>query len=106
MQKKRAPNNLKTHGKAFWKKVMAEYVLEDSHDLERLTHACSCLDTIDEAEKIVAKEGYFINDRFQQRREHPGLKTIRDNKVVFCRIIRELRLDLETGPDNRPPRQY
>ena len=102
----KVPNGLQSHGKKFFKKVLSEYVLTEGHDLERLFMGCRCLDEIAEAEEIVKKEGRFIEDRFQQKREHPAAKAIRDNKIIFCRIIRELGLDMEGTQDSRPPRQY
>jgi P27 family predicted phage terminase small subunit len=106
MTTNRAPNGLKTAGKGFWHKVLEEFVLTDAHDLERLKQSCSCLDEISDAEAVVRKEGMFVKDRFQQTREHPALKTTRDNKTLFCRIIRELGLDLNVPDTSRPPRQY
>ena len=102
----KTPNGLQGSGKKFFKKVLSEYILSESHDLERLFMACRCLDEISAAEKIVVMEGRFIEDRFKQKREHPAGKAIRDNKVLFCRIIRELGLDLEGTQESRPPRQY
>lgn len=103
---KRAPSGLKKPGKKFWKKVLSEYELTETHDLERLNQAAGCLDVIDESEKDIEAEGFFILDRFKQKREHPGLKVIRDNKTLFCRIIRDLCLDLDNPEDSRPPRSY
>ncbi len=97
------PKGLKAHGKTFWNKTLCAFVLEDEHDLERLKQACSCLDQLAECEKVLSKEGMFIEDRFRQRREHPALKASRDLKVVFCRIVRELALDIEPAA-TRPPR--
>jgi phage terminase small subunit len=102
----KVPNGLQSHGKKFFKKVLSEYVLTEGHDLERLFMGCRCLDEIAEAEEIVKKEGRFITDRFLQRKEHPASRAIRDNKTLFCRIIRELGLDISSPADSRPPRQY
>ena len=102
----RAPTGLKAPGKKFWKKVLSEYEMEESHDLQRLFLACGCLDEISECEGVVAKEGRFIEDRFKQQKENPASRSIRDNKVLFCRIIRELGLDLAIPGDSRPRRQY
>lgn len=102
----RTPKLLETAGKKFWKKVLNEFEIESEHDLERLFQACRCLDEIADAETVIKAEGLFIEDRFKQRREHPGAKLIRDNKTLFCRIIRELGLDLQGAPESRPPRQY
>lgn len=80
--------------------------MDQSHDLERLFQACGCLNEIFEAEKIVKAEGAFIEDRFRQKKEHPAMKQIRDNKNLFCRIVRELGLDIHEVGESRPPRQY
>lgn len=101
----RVPGGLDPSGKRFWKKVLSEYEITEAHDKERLGLACKCLDEISSCEKIVIREGQFFLDRFSQSKEHPASKAIRDNKVLFCRIIRELCLDLVI-PDARPPRQH
>jgi hypothetical protein len=64
------------------------------------------LGEVADAERVVSEEGRFIHDRFQQRREHPAAKMIRDNKTLFCRIIREMGLDIQGHTESRPPRQY
>ena len=102
----RTPSGLQAPGKKFYKKVMHEYEMEEAHDLQRLFMACRCLDEIAEAEEVVRNEGRFILDRFKQQKEHPAAKAIRENKVLFCRIIRELGLDLAIPGDSRPRRQY
>ena len=103
----RAPAGLKAPGKKFWKKVLTnDCEFSETHDFERLKMAGRCLDEIDHDEKVVAKEGRFIEDRFKQKKEHPAAKAIRDNKILFCRIIRELGLDIVQPGDSRLPRQY
>jgi len=103
---KRAPSGLKAPGRRFWKKVMAEYVLKDTHDLERLRQCCQCLDTIGAAEAVISEEGHFVFNRFEERREHPALKTQRDTTALFCRIIREMGLDIDTPDAPKPRPQY
>ncbi len=105
MKTPRTPTGLKAPGQRFWKQVLSEYQLGEAHDLQRLQHACGCLDQIDECEKVVEAEGRFILDRFQQKKENPASKVVRDNKILFCRILRELALDIAV-PDSRIPRQY
>jgi len=101
-----APAGLKQAGRDFWNKAHSEFILTAAHDLERLQQACECLDVIREAKEKVEADGNFIRDRFMQIREHPGLKTIRDFRILFCRIIRELGLDSENPQESRPPRIY
>lgn len=100
------PGGLKTAGRKFWKKVLAEYVLTDAHDLTRLAMAAGCLDEIFGAEVVLRKDGYFTLDRYGGRRENPAAKSVRENKIIFCRIIRELGLDLEGTEKSRPRAQY
>jgi phage terminase small subunit len=102
----RPPGALKAAAKKFWKKVLSEYVLSDAHDLQRLALAAGCLDEIAGAEIILRAEGYFTLDRYGGRRENPAAKSVRENKIIFCRIIRELGLDLEGAKESRPTRQY
>lgn len=104
--KHKAPPGLGPKGKQFWKRVQAEIPLEEAHDLERLRLACTTLDDIEEAEKAIRAEGRYLKNRFGELRENPALKTVRDSRVVFCRIVRELGLDLEDAPESRPPRLY
>ncbi len=103
---KSAGNGLKAAGNRFKEQTKSENDLVESHDLERLEMACHCLDEIQEAKKIIKKEGRFIMNRFQEKREHPASKAIRENKIIFCRIIRELGLDLVEPEDSRPRRRY
>lgn len=100
------PGALKAAGRKFWKKVLSEYVLSDAHDLQRLAMAAGCLDEIAGAEVVLKTDGYFTLDRYGGRRESPAAKSVRENKIIFCRIIRELGLDLEETEASRPRRQY
>ncbi len=42
----------------------------------------------------------------QQVREHPAAKALRETRLLFCRLVRELGLDLEPPEESRIPRQY
>lgn len=102
----KAPNGLKANGRRFWKNVLSEYDLTDTHDLERLSMASKCLDDLCEAEKRVKEDGMFTINRYSATVEHPGVKTIRDTRLLFVKIIRELALDIVSPENPRPPRQY
>lgn len=106
MKKPRTPSGLKAAGKRFWKEVLSEYVLKDSHDLERLAMAAKCLDDLVDIEARVQADGMFVLNRYKTPVEHPGCKMIRDNRMLFVKIVRELGFDLVTAKDSRPPRQY
>jgi len=93
-------------GAKFRREVLKEYTFTDTHDIRRLDLASHCLDRIEECRAVIETEGVFIKDRFEQKKEHPAVKCERDQKVVFCRILRELNLDIETPKENRPPSLY
>lgn len=106
MKTPRPPDTLKASGKKFWNKVLSVYLLSDAHDLKRLELAGGCLDEIADGEVELDADGLFIKNRYGMKVEHPAAKSIRENKIVFCRIVRELGLDLDTGEGSRPRRQY
>ena len=99
------PKELKASGRKFWRKVLLEYDLQESHDLERLSMAAKCLDGLNEAENRVEADGMFVTNRYGNLVQHPGVKTIKDNRTLFVKIIREMCLDITAG-DSRPPRRY
>lgn len=92
-------------GEDFVKKVLSEYDLADAHDLERLDMAGRCLDEISEAEDQIRIDGRYQQNRYGGTVEHPAARVIRDTRLLFVKIIRELALDINV-PDSRPPRQY
>ena len=92
-------------GNRFWRTVLSEYELTLAHDLERLTMASKCLDNLADAEKRIKKDGLFLLNRYGNVIEHPAMKTIKDMRLLFVKIIREMGLDLDTV-ESRPPRQY
>jgi len=98
------PLHLKEEGQAFWLSVLRDYQLVESHHLELLKNACQCLDRIGQARRNIEKNGLFPKDRFDQPRENPAAKTERDNRTLFARLVRELNLDTEPPPENRPPK--
>ena len=102
----KAPPGLQPTGRRFWKLATGEREFTESHDLARLFMASRCLDEIAEDEQTVKAEGRYLEDRFGQKKEHPAANAIRQNKMLFIKIIRELGLDLVTTEDPRPPRQY
>jgi len=101
---KKPPKTLQTKGRAFWRRVLKDFLLEESHELQLLQEAAGCLDRIAEAQaEIEAKKPYF-NDRFGQPRPHPALNVEKDQRVLFVRIVRELGLQVESEEYSRPKR--
>jgi phage terminase small subunit len=80
---------------------METYELEQHHE-RLLAAAAETWDRAQEAREAIAKHGAFYNDRFGAPRAHPAITAERDAKILFARLLRELRLDLD-APDARPP---
>jgi hypothetical protein len=64
--------------------------------------AAETLDSIAEAREQVNADGAFYLDGTGKPRKHPALDTMRNDKVVFARLCRELALS--DSEDSRPPR--
>jgi len=101
----KTPNYLKLYGGKFYRGVLSDYEISETHDLQLLAEASACIDRVYESRAEIEKAGAFFRDRFGQPREHPAHKTERDNKILFARLLRELNLDIEI-PANRPPKRY
>ncbi len=65
-----APKHLSRRSKAFWRRVLTEYVLE-VHHVELLLRACEAMDRADEARKQLDAEGLTVVDRYGQVKPHP-----------------------------------
>jgi hypothetical protein len=58
-----------------------------------------------EAREVLATDDTHTTDRFGKRKAHPAVAVERDSRIGFARLIRELDLDGEPGPDPRPPQR-
>ena len=67
--------------------------------------ACKTLDDLKEAEDRVKVDGMFVVNRYGNTIEHPAVKTIKDLRLLFVKIIRELALNISI-PESRPPKRY
>jgi hypothetical protein len=64
----------------------------DEHERALLVRACKTLDTIEELEAIVAREG-VLADCSQGRRAHPALTECRQQELKLARLMRVLKLE-------------
>ena len=96
------PKHLRLETAAWFKQVVDEYELE-SHHLRLLTKACEAYDRSEQAREAIAKHGMTYLDRFGAPRARPECAIERDNRLSFCRICRELGLDIAPPAETRPP---
>ncbi len=106
MKKIKPPIYLKERGKKFFSKVTSEFVFENQHEIELLGAAGGELDSQVESQTAIDVDGYYITNRYGKLIEHPAVKSLRDSRALFMRLIREMGLDLTTGPESRLPRKY
>ncbi len=84
---------------------MADYGGLEDHHLRLLGLAGEAFDRAQEARKVIARDGAYFTDDAGRPRAHPALLVERDSQLRFARLMRELDLDGEVGPDPRPPRR-
>jgi hypothetical protein len=101
-KKIRLPKYLRATTRAWVKRVLAEYELEEHH-IKLLLMAAEQFDRAAQAREVLA-QGLTFTDRFGQPRVRPEIAIERNCAIAFSRLLRELALDVEPPDDNRPPR--
>jgi phage terminase small subunit len=97
------PTHLQPVTRRWYAGVLEDYELE-SHHKRLLQAACEAWDRLHEARKVLRQEGTYVEGRCGPR-AHPAVAVERDSRIAFARLLRELDLDGEPGPDPRPPRR-
>ena len=84
MTTSRAPNNLGTPGRAFWREINDKY---DFSPAERavLEQACRVLDLIAELADAMKGEPLTVRGSAGQLREHPLIAEQRQQRALFAR---------------------
>jgi P27 family predicted phage terminase small subunit len=92
------PKSLGKTGRQFWQSVLESYLLEDAHHLRLLENACTSLDRAAAARDAIAADGVTTKNRFGEIVAHPAVNIERQSMNAFRQNVRELGLDLESGP--------
>jgi P27 family predicted phage terminase small subunit len=98
------PKHLSAAMRSWWQSVTKSFALEPHH-LLLLERACCAWDRAEQAREILARDGLIVAGREGGSRPHPAVAIARDAEVNFCRVLRELDLDVsEAAPEmSRPP---
>ena len=94
---RKTPSHLSKSSAEWWLQTIAEYHLEQHHEL-LLTSACEALDRAAECRLIIDAEGLTTTDRFGQSRPHSLLSTELASRAQFAKQLRELDLDSSPAP--------
>lgn len=100
---RRAPGHLSDQSRALWRRIDADYELEDHHR-RLLTLACEALDRCDQARTALTEHGLVCMDGQGNPKPRPEVGIERDARIAVARLFREL--NLEDAPEEaRPPRR-
>ncbi|HWE52463.1 MAG TPA: phage terminase small subunit P27 family [Bryobacteraceae bacterium] len=86
------PSHLTAAGRKLWKNIAAEIDL-DAAAVLLLTTMCESLDRMNQAKRILKREGVVFRDRFGQRKAHPACGIERDSAATMTRCWRLLGFD-------------
>lgn len=100
------PKHISPESRQWVKDVLSKFEFEPWH-FKLLVKAGEQNDISVKAQKdLDSNGGITIKDRFGQIRPHPAVGIKRDADVTFCKLIRELGLDLERTPEDYRKRRY
>lgn len=88
------PKHLKPTTRRWWSWVLENFEIEEHH-MRVLTLAGESWDRAAAAREAITKHGLIYTDRFGAPKPRPEVAIARDNTIVFARLLRELRLDVE-----------
>lgn len=107
MSKKRTvtpPERLSIEAKSLWRRLIAEFEIDDSAGKLLLENALAAFDEMRSAQAIIAQEGQVFRDRYGQPRQHPATLVVRDARNLLLRSLKALNLDVAPGSPLSPGR--
>ncbi len=96
------PATLKTSGKALWRDVTEAFDLAE-YELALLRQAGETLDAIDRLQAALGADD-VLDVSPQGRRVHPALPELRQQRIVFARIVAQLGVPTGDEDDERAPK--
>jgi phage terminase small subunit len=94
----KAPKHLRPPTRRWWLTVVDGYELEEHH-LRLLTMIAEAWDRKEAARTAIVREGLVFTDRFGSPKPRPEVAVQRDAEIVFARLPRELKLDIDPPED-------
>jgi glycine/D-amino acid oxidase-like deaminating enzyme len=95
---------LGAHGQALWRRVMAEYAIDDAAGVEMLTQCCQACDLAEALSDRIAEDGEIVRTP-NGIKAHPAIKDGLAARGFIVRTLQKLGLNFEplrTAP-GRPP---
>lgn len=97
------PPGLSALACSWWKRLDAEYGIDDAAGLLILETAMRAMDRMTMAAELIDKHGAVVVDKFQQLKANPACAVERDSRAAMMGALKSLNLDLEPlGKPGRP----
>ncbi len=90
-----APKTLSREAAQWWKRLIAEYGIEDEVGFLLLQTALESFDRMRSAQAAIAEDGASVMDRFGQTKSHPLLVVERDSRSGMLQALKGLHFDIE-----------
>ena len=103
VQDREIPEHLSEACKKWCRDVLRDYELEQ-HGWFTLIAAAEAWDDKEAARKILAVTGFTYTDRFNCPKPRPEVAIVRDSRIAFARLVRELGLPVGEPEAPRSPR--
>jgi hypothetical protein len=91
--------NLSPESKAFYHRVRREWNLEDASGLLTLLTAAQSLDLMRQCQRVLARDGLLVDDRFGVKKAHPLVVTLKESRAGLLASLKALSLDLSALED-------
>lgn len=86
---------LSAEATAWWKRLIAEFSIDDDAGLLLLETALVAFDRMREAQRLIVKHGALIRDRWNQLKPNPACVIERDSRAAMLATLKQLNLDVE-----------
>ena len=100
---KRAPLWLSKEARRWFNETLKAYELEEHH-VQMVLQAAQALYRLTAAREAIQEHGLLVQTEAGTLKANPATGIERDQSVLFCRICRELGLDVETTNGEQYPR--
>jgi hypothetical protein len=102
------PSSLGAAGAAFWRRVQAEYGIQDIGGLALLEEICAAKDRVESLREAINADGPVVrNKRGGGVRGHPALQAELQNRAFIARSLERLGISVEpVKPIGHPTKPF
>ena len=94
------PKTLSREAARWWRKLIAEYAIEDQAGYLMLQTSLEAFDRMREAQRVLKEDGLVMVDRFGQKKSHPLTAVERDSRAQMLAAVKALNLDVKPLQDS------